>query len=52
MPDYRLSPVLDCIVSLKRILDLSVDAVILDRVGEVLKFQVRLHGVLLNVSSI
>ena len=38
---------IDCIVSLEHLLQVSVDVVILNRAGEVLKFQVRLNGVLL-----
>lgn len=43
---------LDFIVSLERMLELPVDAVVLNRAGEVLKFQVRLHGVLLYESDV
>ena len=38
---------LDFIVTMERMLKLPVDAVVLNRAGEILKFQVRLHGVLL-----
>ena len=36
---------------MERMLELPVDAVVLNRAGEVLKFQVRLHGVLLYESD-
>lgn len=42
---------LSFIVSMERMLELSVDAVVLNRAGEVLKFQVRLHGILLYESD-
>lgn len=42
---------LDFIISLERELELPVDAVILNRAGEILKYQVRLHGVLLYESD-
>jgi len=40
------------IVSMERMLELPVDAVVLNRAGEVLKFQVRLHGLLLYESDV
>lgn len=43
---------LDFIVSLEHMLELPVDAVVLNRAGEVLKFQVRLNGVLLYESDV
>ncbi len=39
------------VVSMERMLELQVDAVVLNRAGEVLKFQVRLHGILLYESD-
>ncbi len=39
------------IVIMERMLKLPVDAVVLNRAGEVLKFEVRLHGVLLYESD-
>ncbi|HIQ37427.1 MAG TPA: nucleotidyltransferase domain-containing protein [Desulfocapsa sulfexigens] len=42
---------LDCIISLEREFQLPVDAVILNRAGEILKYQVRLRGVLLYESD-
>ncbi len=38
---------LDFIVSLEHFFKLPVDAVVLNRAGEILKYQVRLHGILL-----
>jgi predicted nucleotidyltransferase len=38
---------LDFIVSIEKLLKLPVDAVVLNRAGEILKYQVRLHGILL-----
>ena len=42
---------LDFIISLERKLELPVDAVILNRAGEILKYQVRSRGVLLYESD-
>lgn len=39
------------IITMERMLNLPVDAVVLNRAGEVLKFQVRSHGVLLYESD-